>query len=491
MNRLLSFCLLVLFFCSSSHAAVSVQTVTFNGPDAVVLEGVMYQPENWANGSGFSAVVMMHGCSGIWSSKNPDAVNGNGTPNLQNHIEKWGLKLAEEGIVALAVDSFTPRKPAEADAIEWQDQCSGSTYAGMVDSYTTRVLDSRSAWDYLATNSKINGNTIALLGWSHGAQASMVEAAETDKDNDVSRQASDHRFAATVVFYPGCGSNLGFGGVNSSYWRPYRNVLMQMGDGDSFHDNCQTRFDRAGSVYGAIADSGHGVLFVSHAEAAHSFDATSQTWPADYCVDNPPVGDTCAMNKADIESLAFLQAEFLANRQVLSVVDDFDNDGDGDVLLRSGSSGQFALASMQGGAVSGAASLAIPLTWTSENWVHQANPDVDGDGDKDIVTGNSSTGAWRKIILENGAYVSQSAIWLDSGNVYAFVAVGDFDGDGDDDIVLKNNNVNTWQLNEVQSGGIVDKRNLPLYTVDYAFQAIGDFDGDGDDDVLMRRSSTG
>ncbi len=301
---------------ASAHA-VSVSSVVFNGPDNVQLTGILYRPDSWNAGDGFSAAVMMHGCSGVWSNLNPAAVNGNGTPNLQNHLEKWGLQLAAEGVVALAVDSFSARKPDGVDAVAWQDHCSGSQYADTVDSYTTRVLDARFAWDYLAAEAKIDSSHIALMGWSHGAQAALVEAAETGKDSDVARAVDDHRFIATVVFYPGCGGNLGFGGVANSYYRPFRDVRMNMGESDNFFSNCSSRAAKAVNTYAAVPGSGHAFLFNGYTAAEHSFDADSQTWPVNYCLDNPPTGDTCAMNAADIDSMAFLKAHLL------------DNDGDG------------------------------------------------------------------------------------------------------------------------------------------------------------------
>ncbi len=302
---------------SFAQQVITIDSVSFPGPAAVTLTAVRYRPAFYSDGDGYSAVVMMHGCSGIWSGGDPAAVNGNGSPNLQNQIEKWGLQLAAQGIVALAVDSFTARKPDGVDPIAWQDHCSGSQYADTIDSYTTRVLDARAGWDFLAADARIDDTHIALLGWSHGAQAAMVESAVTARDADIARAVNDHRFVSTLLFYPGCGNNLGFGGVNNSYWRPFRDVMLHVGTLDSFHNNCQSRFANAVTNYAAVADSGHAAFFSSHADAEHSFDGESQTWPVAYCGVDLPSGDVCAMNAADIDGLAFLQAHLV------------DNDGDG------------------------------------------------------------------------------------------------------------------------------------------------------------------
>lgn len=291
---------------SAAHAQTAAR-VSFPGPNGVTLSGVRYLPAGFANASNLSAVVMMHGCSGMWSNRNPSANNADGTPNLQNNIEKWGWELAESGVVALAVDSFTPRNPQNVSASDWQNQCSGATYASAVDSYTTRAADARAGYDWLAGDTAhIDGTSIALLGWSHGAQAALVQAAATPRDSDTARASTDMVFAATVVFYPGCGSALGFDSPSSSYYRPYNDLRFNLGDVDSFYSNCQTRANRAVNTYGSTTNSGHEVIFAGYAGADHSFDNGSQTWPASVCSGSSPTGDDCAMRDADIESLEFL-----------------------------------------------------------------------------------------------------------------------------------------------------------------------------------------
>ena len=291
----------------SAALAQDAARVTFPGPNGVTLSGVRYTPAGFAQASNLSAVVMMHGCSGMWSNRDPSADNTDGTPNLQNNVEKWGLELAAQGVVALAVDSFTTRTPAGVSDNDWQNQCSGATYASAVDSYTTRADDARAGYDWLAGDTAhIDGASIALLGWSHGAQASLVQAAATPRTSNTARASADMVFAATVVFYPGCGSALGFNSPSSSYFRPYADLRLNIGDADSFYANCQTRADRAVNNYGSTAGSGHEVVFAGYSGAAHSFDNFSQTWPTTVCTGSSTTGDECAMRDADIESLEFL-----------------------------------------------------------------------------------------------------------------------------------------------------------------------------------------
>lgn len=288
--------------------SILVTEVSFPGPDGITLSAVMYKPAYYPTGD-YAAVVMMHGCSGMWSSSNPDAVDASGRPNLQNHIDKWGLKLAGEGIVALAVDSFTNERVASAvpdpdyASNDFQHQCAGDANAGKVDPYTERADDATAARLYLRENTNIRDEDIAVLGWSHGAQAAMVEVAVSTRDDPNPKDivAGDPGSAATVLFYPGCGNNLGFGdvspAVDMSWWRPLGDVRLNMGALDSFAANCDERMRIARDTYGAVAE------YLVWAGVGHSFDAASgsQAWPT-----SCSTAATCAELQADELSLAFL-----------------------------------------------------------------------------------------------------------------------------------------------------------------------------------------
>lgn len=304
MNSLKRACLLglstlSLFASSASAQSITIEKVLFAGPASTGLEndqlsGVLYKPANFSTSTGTRAMVLMHGCSGMWSFRQKDAVNSDGSPNLANDTEKWGRKLAAEGIVALVVDSFTQREPStlpEEDAALWQDQCSSSTYGGSVNPYTTRVQDAQAAWTYLAADSHIDSARIGLMGWSHGAQAAMVESGV---------KTTTTSFRTTVLFYPGCGAALGFGSPGASTWRPQHALRFNIGTADSFYSNCNSRVNTAVSVYGAT------VSYSAYSGAGHSFDGGSQNWstaPAS-CVGL--TANECAMRNADVASLSFL-----------------------------------------------------------------------------------------------------------------------------------------------------------------------------------------
>lgn len=311
-----SFALLTLLSAGTRAFAQEAETVSFAGPAGVTLTGVLYTPADYDNSAALPAVVMLHGCTGIWSNREVGATNANGTPNLQNHIEKWGLKLASEGYVALAVDSYTPREPATLDKTKmderkaWQNQCSGQTNAGKVDPYTTRVLDARAAYAYLtgtAHEDHVDADRIGLLGWSQGAESAMIEAADATRDvRTPLRAESDLLFATTVVYYPGCGSALKFGSITTGWWRPYSDFRMQVAENDTLRASCVSRYNRATSLYSGVTGAPD-LELGDYVGADHSFDAASETWPTATCA-APSSGDVCAMNDADINSFDFFES---------------------------------------------------------------------------------------------------------------------------------------------------------------------------------------
>lgn len=288
------------FHAMTASAAITISEVTFSGPGGVTLNGVLYAPDGFDMGSDYSAVVMMHGCSGMWSNSIYQTYSG-GNPNLQNHIDKWGIKLANEDVVALAVDSYSARTPTGVDVDDYQHQCSGNTYAGAVNPYTTRASDARYAYDYLtSTYSQIDDAHVGLLGWSQGAEAVMVQAADMYPTSNTSRPSGDKVFSATVVYYPGCGLALDFtdtSSVGDSYWLPYSHFRMNIGESDSLFTNCDTRMDIATAASTLVG-------YESYPGAGHSFDGGSQTWPTSTC---GTADNTCAMYDSDIDSWSFFQ----------------------------------------------------------------------------------------------------------------------------------------------------------------------------------------
>ena len=273
------------------------------------LTGRLYLPSTWTSAT--PAVVLMHGCKGLWSlgqpwPDRPDAI-------AQSAIERWGLELSRNGYIALAIDSFTSRTPLGIASADYQNQCQGELFEGSVDPYVTRVGDIDFGIAWLRSRLNIAATTpIAAIGWSEGAESVLVRAAETDRLEDTSlyQTPADEAEAlrAAVAFYPGCGSNLGFNRTTESFWRPHRDLKLNHAELDPLNVHCASRADTALTVYGSEPDSGHWIDWTLYADAHHSFD-TSPTleWPDRPCsLGDALDADVCAQRSADIDSLAFL-----------------------------------------------------------------------------------------------------------------------------------------------------------------------------------------
>ena len=149
-------------------AAARGETVSFaSGPSTdkpAALSGSLTRPD--ADGR-FPAVVLMHGCAGA------DA-----------HHDAWAARLVGWGYVALVVDSFTPRGAANICG----DILSISP--------AIRAQDAYAAARFLAELPFVDGDRIALMGWSHGG-SSVYQAVAT-------RYVAAVSFRAAIAFYPWC-----------------------------------------------------------------------------------------------------------------------------------------------------------------------------------------------------------------------------------------------------------------------------------------------
>ncbi|GAB4217474.1 MAG: hypothetical protein OHK0022_59780 [Roseiflexaceae bacterium] len=212
-----------------------------------MITGKLYKP----TGSGkYPAVVMLHGCSGIYSFSDP-------TKGVGSLFKEWGERLVNAGYVALLVDSYTPRSAP-------QNQCGSSVTSPVND----RTYDAYAAYHYLHAQSYIT-DSIGLLGWSAGGSSAMATMVYT-----ASTQAN---FRAAAIFYAGCGLNNAFDGLAASTWKPYAHVRFFHGTADTVVSlsHCQTRVNRAITL-GASTATGNSVELTSYQGAHHSFDMAKQ-----------------------------------------------------------------------------------------------------------------------------------------------------------------------------------------------------------------------
>lgn len=194
--------LLSSLFVSQLVSALAFATptdVSFPTLQDITLTGKLYLP---AGTSGQApAVVLMHGCAGIFSYSDP-------SKGLALAFREWGQRLSDAGYVALVVDSFSGRNMP-------QNQC-GNGDDG-VSEVSDRPYDVHGAVQFLKKSYSgwVDQSKFALLGWSHGASSTM-SAMSTEMAVELGTP-----FKLAFALYPGCGLYNAFGGITNSVYVPY------------------------------------------------------------------------------------------------------------------------------------------------------------------------------------------------------------------------------------------------------------------------------
>jgi len=264
-----------------AHLSRTEVTLTPQQGSSQTVTAYLYRDPNVASRQ--AAVVLMHGCAGLWSNSKP-------ADGVLSHIhQRWVAALAAEGLAVMLVDSFTPRHVA--------NQCNSTVvkhptdHPGTVDKVnevSTRPLDALAARHWLVAQGHALPARVALLGWSNGATAVLSTL-------DSSRQASpgDRPFAEGFAYYPGCGMDSAFGGIRLSTWKPYAPLTLYhaaldplytattnvgTGAAPNFQRTCDWRVARAQAL-GASLVQGNAVALDLSAGARHSFDQIDLSKP--------------------------------------------------------------------------------------------------------------------------------------------------------------------------------------------------------------------
>ena len=160
----------------SGVALAAGDEVHFAGP-GVELTAYLYRPE----GKGpFPAVVMMHGCSGLYGKS--------GKPTRSYQF--WAEHFRDRGFVTLLLDSFGPR--GEREICTQKDR--------RISEATDRPRDAHAALDWLAGQPDVDPRRVNLMGWSNGGTTVL----NTVKPEAPGSGPDGPRFHAAVAFYPGC-----------------------------------------------------------------------------------------------------------------------------------------------------------------------------------------------------------------------------------------------------------------------------------------------
>ena len=160
------------------------------------LAGRLYQPR----GPGpFPAVVLLHGCSGMWDR--------NGKPNA--NYDHWARRLRDAGFIALLLDSFGPR--GEREICTQADR--------RVRPGRERRGDALAALAWLTRRPDVDTGRVHVRGWSNGGTTVLHVAAE---------RPGAPRFRSAIAFYPGCRV------LARSPYKPGIPLLILAGDADDW-----------------------------------------------------------------------------------------------------------------------------------------------------------------------------------------------------------------------------------------------------------------
>jgi dienelactone hydrolase len=222
---------------SATHAAYDVEWTEFpalkpyNG-EPVSLSALQFRPR----GDGpFPALVLLHGCSGMY------------TPSgyVTNSYRRWAELLAQDGYVALLVDSFNPRGYRTICELQKRPILESRE----------RVEDAYAASRWLNAQPYVAKGRIGVIGWSNGGTGTLYSM----------RPASrvDPGFRAAVAFYPGCRTL----SRSTTPYRPYAPLLILSGEADDW-----TPAEPCKQLAAIAQKERAAVDIVTYPGAHHSFD---------------------------------------------------------------------------------------------------------------------------------------------------------------------------------------------------------------------------
>ncbi|MGE0744502.1 MAG: dienelactone hydrolase family protein [Rhodospirillales bacterium] len=137
--------------------------------------GTLFLPAPEKRNGKAPAVVMLHGSAGV----------------LPTREYTYGRQLAAMGFAALAIDTFAARR---ARATSFLDRVIEITEAMF-------LADAYSALKWLGTQPEVDGDRVALMGFSYGAMATVYAAFSQVAEK---LAPGGERFAAHIAFYGPC-----------------------------------------------------------------------------------------------------------------------------------------------------------------------------------------------------------------------------------------------------------------------------------------------
>lgn len=250
----------------------SYQTVSFTNSSGLTLTGKLVVPDNMNPAQTYPAMVVLHGCGGLWDNDKP--ANG-----MKTSFNEWAHDFKLRGVVALFIDSYTPRTLVEfCDKNPSNDSICSPAHE--------RPRDAYAGLAFLKTLSYVDGSRIGVMGFSHGAStalAAIVDSNYVAKPSwKVSYQSVDYTvpapvgapatggFKTAIAYYPGAGFYSYFGdpyNEKSGKYLNYAPTLILGAELDNLMPATRGLVKKA--KYNGAGDS---IELVEYEDAKHSFD---------------------------------------------------------------------------------------------------------------------------------------------------------------------------------------------------------------------------
>ncbi|MBK19456.1 MAG: hypothetical protein CMM52_11540 [Rhodospirillaceae bacterium] len=152
LTKLPVFLLAASFIAMSAASAEVGKEVHFRSFDAeeTKIRGELFRP---AASARHAAIVMMHGCSGLYTKSG----------KMRTNSAAWVGRFRQWGYVVLVVDGFTPRG--------FRTICTKRSRP--IHSLDDRPFDAYGGLAWLKKQPFVKKDKIALVGWSNGAMAAL------------------------------------------------------------------------------------------------------------------------------------------------------------------------------------------------------------------------------------------------------------------------------------------------------------------------------
>lgn len=227
----------------AAQTEVSVPSLDRRADAPLMLSARWFAAPNPA-GPTAPAMVLLHGCGGMYASRPVDGVRSLGEREL------WlARRLNELGVHALVLDSLSARGETEL--------CTQKIGTRAV-TQQHRRLDALGALQWLSAQPGVDAARLGLAGWSNGG--STVLAASNGRRPEVRRAAV--RASLAVAYYPGCDADLKAG------YEPTAPLLLLVGAEDDWTPAAPCQALAEGARGGPVELA----LFVG---AYHGFDGST------------------------------------------------------------------------------------------------------------------------------------------------------------------------------------------------------------------------